>query len=68
MKDFKTALSENNDNYELYLGVYETLSKYGMNDQGKEYLDNALKLKAKLLMTICREAVYTPCLEIMIQQ
>lgn len=47
MKDFKTALSENNDNYELYLGVYETLSKYGMNDQGKEYLDNALKLKAK---------------------
>ena len=47
LKDFKTALSENNDNYELYLGVYETLSKYGMNDQGKEYLDNALKLKAK---------------------
>lgn len=39
-----------------------------MNDQGKEYLDNALKLKAKLLMTICREAVYTPCLGIMIQQ
>lgn len=47
MKDFKTALSENDDNYELYLGVYETLSKYGMNDQGKEYLDKALKLKAK---------------------
>lgn len=47
MKDFKTALSENADNYELYLGVYETLSKYGMNDQGKEYLDKALKLKAK---------------------
>lgn len=33
MKDFKTALSENDDNYELYLGVYETLSKYGMNDR-----------------------------------
>ena len=47
LKDFKTALSENNDNYELYLGIYETLSKYGMNDQGKEYLDKALKLKAK---------------------
>lgn len=47
LKDFKTALSENDDNYELYLGVYETLSKYGMNDQGKEYLDKALKLKAK---------------------
>ena len=47
MRDFKTALSENDDNYELYLGVYETLSKYGMNDQGKEYLDKALKFKAK---------------------
>ncbi|WP_455719090.1 tetratricopeptide repeat protein [Agathobacter sp.] len=47
MADFKKALKDDSKNYELYIGVYETLSKYGMADQGNEYLQEALKLEAK---------------------
>ncbi len=47
MADFKKALSEDDKNYELYIGIYETLSKYSMADQGNEYLQEALKLEAK---------------------
>lgn len=47
MADFKKALSEDDENYELYIGIYETLSKYSMADQGNEYLQEALKLEAK---------------------
>ena len=45
MDDFKKAINKNNKNYELYIGIYETLSKYGMADQGNEYLADALKIK-----------------------
>ena len=45
MDDFKKAIDKNNKNYELYIGIYETLSKYGMADQGNEYLADALKIK-----------------------
>lgn len=47
MADFKKALKDDSKNYELYIGVYETLSKYGMADQGNEYLQEALKIEAK---------------------
>ena len=47
MADFKKALKDDSKNYELYIGIYETLSKYGMADQGNEYLQTALKLEAK---------------------
>ncbi len=47
MADFKKALKKDSKNYELYIGIYETLSKYGMTDQGNEYLQDALKLEAK---------------------
>ena len=39
MKDFKTALSENADNYELYLGVYQ---KQGDNDSSQKYFKKYL--------------------------
>lgn len=45
MADFKKAIKENSKDYELYIGVYQTLSKYGMTDQGNEYLQNALKIE-----------------------
>lgn len=45
MADFKKAIKENSKDYELYIGVYQTLSKYGMTDQGNEYLQTALKIE-----------------------
>ena len=45
MKDFKAAVREDDDNYELYIGISETLNKYGCTDQAQEYLQKALNIK-----------------------
>lgn len=44
-KDFESAVAEDKKNYEIYIGIYETLSKYGMSEEAQGYLDRALKIE-----------------------
>uniref|UniRef100_UPI004056662A tetratricopeptide repeat protein n=1 Tax=Agathobacter sp. TaxID=2021311 RepID=UPI004056662A len=42
--DYKKAAEEKAD-YELYIGIYENLTKMGKEREGQEYLDAALEIK-----------------------
>lgn len=45
MKDFEAAINEEEDNYEIYIGIHDTLLKYGMIDEANSYLERALKIE-----------------------
>ena len=45
--DFKSAISEDSDNYQIYIGIYQTLAANGLQEDGQKYLEDALKIKAK---------------------
>lgn len=45
MADFKKAMEKDSNNYELYIGVYETLKKYGNTDEAAQYLGKVLEMK-----------------------
>lgn len=45
--DYKHAVEEDGENYELIIGIYESLSRHGMNDEGQKYLNTALETKGK---------------------
>ncbi|MBE5890256.1 MAG: tetratricopeptide repeat protein [Lachnospiraceae bacterium] len=41
LADYDSAVDENRSDYEMYIGIYETLSASGMKDQGLAYLEKA---------------------------
>lgn len=45
MSDFEKAIEEDSKNYELYIGISETLKKYGYEKEPEEYLKKALEIK-----------------------
>ncbi|SES04385.1 tetratricopeptide repeat protein [Lachnobacterium bovis] len=42
--DYKKALEENENDYELYIGIYNSLADDGEEKEAKEYLKKALKI------------------------
>jgi tetratricopeptide (TPR) repeat protein len=45
INDFAAAVAEDAKNYELYIGIYETLAANGMETEGEEYLNTALAIR-----------------------
>jgi tetratricopeptide (TPR) repeat protein len=45
--DFAAAVAEDAKNYELYIGIYETLAANGMETEGEEYLNTALAIRGE---------------------
>ena len=44
-EDYEKAIEEDSKNYELYIGISETLKKYGYEKEPEEYLKKALEIK-----------------------
>lgn len=47
IKDLSTAANKSDKDYELYIGIYQTFKAYGMEDDGKKYLNEALNFKGE---------------------
>ncbi len=45
--DFSMAVKKNAQNYELYIGIYQTMSAYNLQQEGEYYLQEALKIKGE---------------------
>ncbi len=44
LKDYNEAIKEDENNYDIYIEIYNTLKEYGSKVSGKKYLDKALKI------------------------
>lgn len=44
LTDYKAAIKADKDNYELYIGIYESLAAHGQAEEGKTYLNQALTI------------------------
>ena len=53
IKDYKKAISLSKTDYELYAGIYENLAYYGYEDEGKQWLEDALKQEPKEAADYC---------------
>lgn len=47
MKDLSTAAQKAEKDYDLYIGIYQTLKAYGMEEDGLKYLNEALNFKGE---------------------
>ncbi len=47
LADYKKAIEEDGENYELYIAVYESLSQHEMEPLGQKYLNGAMEIKGK---------------------
>lgn len=45
LRDFSDAVKYNEDDYELYVNIYENLSAYNLAAEGEEYLNKAFDIK-----------------------
>lgn len=45
LSDFAAAVAKDKNNYELYIGIYETLAAGGLEEDGQEYLNKALEIR-----------------------
>lgn len=45
LNDYATAVSKDKNDYELYIGIYESMAAYGMASEGQYYLNEALNIK-----------------------
>lgn len=45
LKDYTAALEQEKENYELYIGVYESLSAHGKEKEAQDCLNKALEIK-----------------------
>lgn len=43
--DFKEAVSRGKKNYEIYIGIYESLSRHEKKEEGQKYLSAAMEIK-----------------------
>ena len=44
LADFAVAIKENENDYELYIGIYENLSAYGLTDDAENYINKAFSI------------------------
>lgn len=47
IKDLSTAAHKADKDYDLYIGIYQTLKAYGMEEDGLKYLNEALNFKGE---------------------
>lgn len=47
LKDFDKAVANDKKNFEIYISIHETLVKYNLESQGKEFLNKALDISGK---------------------
>lgn len=47
LSDFASAAAKDKNNYEAYIGIYETLAAYGRQGEGQEYLNRALEIRGE---------------------
>lgn len=47
LADYEKAVANDPDNYELYIGIHESLAAHSMNDRAVEYLQTALSIDGK---------------------
>lgn len=45
LSDYEQAVKEDKKNYELYIGIYQSMSEHGMEQDGQKYLNTALDIK-----------------------
>ena len=45
LSDYKQAVEEDGDNYELYIGIYESLSQHDLDADAQKYLNTAMEIK-----------------------
>ena len=45
LKDYAAALEKEDEDYNLYIGVYEALSAHGKEKEGQDYLNQALEIE-----------------------
>lgn len=45
LADYKSALEADSKNYELYIGIYQTLERHDMAEDGQQYLNRAMEIK-----------------------
>lgn len=58
--DFKKAVKKNKNDLELYIGIYETMAKYGLEQDGQEYLNTALEIDGDDADTLMQKGrIYT---------
>jgi len=43
--DYEKALERDKKDYELYIGIYQSMSRHGMAEDGQKYLNRAMELK-----------------------
>ena len=43
--DFESAVQQVKKNYEIYIGIYESLSRHEKKDEGQKYLSAAMEIK-----------------------
>ncbi|MCM1107131.1 MAG: tetratricopeptide repeat protein [Blautia sp.] len=47
LADYKTAIEEAQNNYELYIGIYGKMSENGLAADGQQYLNQAMEIKGE---------------------
>lgn len=47
LNDYAAAVKQDKKNYELYIGIYESMAQYDMASEGQYYLNEALNIKGK---------------------
>ena len=47
LADYEGAINADDDNYELYISIFNSLNRYGYTDKGQEYLSKALSIKGE---------------------
>ena len=45
VNDFGAAVGSDSEDYQLYIGIYESMAEHGMENEGQYYLNEALKIK-----------------------
>lgn len=45
LADYEQALERDKKNYELYIGVYQSMSRHGLSEDGQKYLNQAMEIK-----------------------
>ena len=45
LSDFKEAIHRDGKNYEIYIGIYQSLSRHDRKEEGQKYLSQALEIK-----------------------
>lgn len=45
LADYEKAVERDDDNYELYIGIYQSMSSHDMGGEGQKYLNAAMEIK-----------------------